>query len=183
MYIQPNSTIRTYRNVPLDNTYEQTIRVNSVAERNTWLDTYFNPRVLTHYSYLRENRRIRVEGNYNTYKNVNYLSAINLNHEDKYYYYFVNKVHYINENTVELEIELDYISTWFGEMVLKPCFVERQHHYKDDIGDNLQVEPIDYGETVCKEIRELTDIDRTPTQGGGYCMLFTVNDPIAGGGT
>ena len=36
MYIEPNSIITIYHNVPLDNTYNHTLYFNSLAEQNTY---------------------------------------------------------------------------------------------------------------------------------------------------
>ena len=36
MYIEPNSNIKIYHNVPLDNTYNHTLYFSSLAEQNTY---------------------------------------------------------------------------------------------------------------------------------------------------
>ena len=158
-YVVPDSEIYLLKNVHLDPSYTDTIYFANQIEQSNYfvgLASQASPNTGVHledYSYQRTNRgTIRVEGNAENLYNVNYMMFKNTAFGSKWFYAFVMKADYINNNTVELTYEIDVIQTWLFETVLEPSFVEREHQSTDTIGDNILPEPIDTGDLVCESI-------------------------------
>lgn len=146
MYINPNSTIKILRNVPLDNTYEHTIYFASSSAQSS----YFSG--LAKYtfeaqSYQRVKRGyIRVATNAENLYDCNYLMFQNSAFGSKWFYAFIKSVEYINNGVSEIEFEIDVMQTWHFNYNLQQCFVEREHSATDNIGDNIVPEKINLGE-------------------------------------
>lgn len=144
-YIVPGGTIRICKNVPLNNTYRDTILFDSTTEQFS----YFVGKAkysLDDYTYMRVNHAIRVEIKADDLYDCNYLVFRNNTFGTKYFYAFITKVTYINNETSEIEYELDVLQTWHFDYQLKQCFVEREHSATDEPGDNLVEENLETGE-------------------------------------
>lgn len=97
---------------------------------------------------------IRVGTNYRTARAWTYLGIHDSRtddseapeYNDKMWYYFINKVNYINNNVVELELELDVMQTFMFDYELPSAFMERMHTVTDDVGGNIIPEDLDTGE-------------------------------------
>ena len=184
MYINPNSTIKILRNVPLDNTYEHTIYFASHSAQSS----YFSG--LAKYtfeaqSYQRVKRGyIRVATNAENLYDCNYLMFQNSAFGSKWFYAFIKSVEYINNGVSEIEFEIDVMQTWHFDYTIKACFVEREHSATDVIGDNIVEENLALGEYVESNniLAGVTDklsyyIDGTITKdyndylGGSYTMM------------
>ena len=158
-YVVPDSEIYLLKNVHLDPSYTDTIYFANQIEQSNYfkgLASQASPNTGVHledYSYQRTNRgTIRVEGNAENLYNVDYMMFKNSAFGNKWFYAFVLKADYINNNTVELTYQIDDIQTWLFETVLEPSFVEREHQATDVAGDNLIPEPIDIGEIICSDM-------------------------------
>lgn len=146
MYINPNSTIKILRNVPLDNTYEHTIYFADSSTQSS----YFSG--LAKYtfeaqSYQRVKRGyIRVATNAENLYDCNYLMFQNSAFGSKWFYAFIKSVEYINNGVSEIEFEIDVMQTWHFNYNLQECFVEREHSATDVIGENIVPENLKLGE-------------------------------------
>lgn len=143
-YIEPNSRIEFFTDLGLSQDYNDTLYFVSTAAK----DAYFtdNNLPLAHVDrcyYTREHRGfVRVELPMSTLIHAQYMRFKNTSFENKWWYAFVTNVAYINNNTTEVQFELDPMMTWMGEFTLRQCFVERQHQEEDYIGVNTVPEPI-----------------------------------------
>ena len=94
MYIEPNSVIKLLNNVPLDNTYNHTIRFDSLSEQTT----YFNSKVkytFSNQSYQRVVKgRMRLGIGADQVYDCNYLMFQNTGFGNKWFYAFVTGVEY-----------------------------------------------------------------------------------------
>ena len=84
MYIEPNSNITIYHNVPLDNTYNHTLYFNNLAEQNTYFHANQNiiKYNLTAQSYQRVVKgSMRVEKKAEDLYGCNYLAFQNTSFE------------------------------------------------------------------------------------------------------
>ena len=148
-YIQPNSRIEFFGDIGIDSGYTDSLYfATEQAKDEAFL---FFPRLarVDKCYYVRENRGfIRVELPMSTLISAHYMRFKNTSYENKWFYAFVKDVNYINDNTTEVQFELDPLLTWMGSFTLGDCFVERQHSETDEIGDNLVDEPLDTGEYV-----------------------------------
>lgn len=128
----------------MTNDYKHTIWFNDLTDQYN----YFKGKVVKTfpaYSYLRKNWSIKVEADMGQARSWNYLF---FTQNGKYWYYFITNIQYVNDSTVELQLELDVMQTYLLNHTLHPCFVEREHAATDEVGDNLIEEGLELGELV-----------------------------------
>lgn len=154
--IAPNTDVYLLRNVPLNNDYENTFYFNSATEQFN----YFYPKrayTKVNYTFQRNNGMLRVDVPAESAMQCNYLMYRNTNYGNKWFYAFINNVHYVNNEMSEVEFELDVIQTWLFDFMtiasnglgsIDNCFIERQHSLRDGIADNIIPEPVEVGEYV-----------------------------------
>ena len=154
-YIQPNSIIDLYSGIPLDPDYNDTVYFATSAEQTKYFnETDHLVQRLTEVSYVRRSKNtIRfTPNNWSNIIHCNYLRFSNTRFENKWFYAFITKCEYINNSTCEITFSIDVMQTWFfGENQqkrIKKSFVIRQHDATDNIGDNIEPEPIELSEYV-----------------------------------
>lgn len=164
MYIAPNSKIYILQNIPLDPTYDHTIYWG-IADGDTYpynvsksiQSQYFTSQrkyTLTTQSYQRLQRGwMRVEVLSDNLYDCNYLMFQNTSFGNKWFYAFIKKVEYVNNNVSEIEFEIDEMQTWWFDYQLERCFVEREHTPTDELFGNIIEENLDIGdEMVCNSL-------------------------------
>ena len=172
MYIEPNSTIKIYRSIPLDPSYSNTLYFNSIAEQNN----FFHGEGLAKFTlnaqtYQRVERgRMRVEIPADSLYDCNYLAFKNTSYGQKWFYAFITGVEYLNNQVSEIRFSIDSMQTYMCDMELCHCFVEREHSVTDEIGDNILPEPTDLGEYV---MSEYTILDSALTD---LCVIIAIVD-------
>lgn len=151
--INPSTTIYAI-NVPLDPFSEDTILFSTLDQQRQ----YFYDRkvtILTNYTYQREHRNwLKVTDPNGLMDKCNYLMFVNESYENKRMYAWITNVNWINNETCEIEYEMDYVQTFLFDIYnrgasanhLPTTWVERQHAYTDGIGDNIQPENVNLGE-------------------------------------
>ena len=161
MYIAPNSIIRIMHNVPLDETYNHTVKFASKSAQ----ETYFSGAGVVKYtlnnqSYQRvEKGKMRVEIKAEDLYDCNYLSFQNTSFGNKWFYAFITGIEYVNNVTSEISFEIDVMQTYLFDIEVKQCFVEREHAVDDSIGANTIAEPIDCPEAEVVDGKDLTFIN------------------------
>ena len=145
MYVQPNGHIKLLTGVRLNNTYKNTIFFTSKEAQTSYFSGKAK-RSFDNQSYTRAmNGVLKVQCTPDQIYDCNYLMFQNEGFGNKWFYAFINKVEYINNNCCEVRFELDVIQTWFFEFNITKSFVEREHSVTDGIGDNILDEPISTG--------------------------------------
>lgn len=160
MNIVPSSTIHLLKNVPLNNSYDDTIQF-STRERQI---TYFGRAELhvksfTAQSYQRYAKGVlRVDCLADDLYECNYMCFQNTGHSSnpKWFYAFITSVDYVNENSTAITYEIDVLQTFLFDVEVGMCYVEREHTGRDLIGDNIVEENLALGEYVYDNY---TDID------------------------
>lgn len=152
-YIEPNTEVRFLHDVPLDPDYENTLYFdNREQQANYFLNR--TKHTFTNQSYQRKNRGwLRVGFPADVYGgsvikdlyNSTYMMFKNSNYENKWFYAFVDKVEYVNNNTVDVQYHIDVMQTWHFDYVLNQCFIERQHVTNDNVGANTVPEQLEHG--------------------------------------
>lgn len=161
-YIAPNSTIRLYANVPLDNSYTNTIWFTSKAEQ----DAYFHGSAdvittLSNQYYQRATRNsLKVQVPIGSCYRCNYLAFRNDSFENKWFYAFVTDVEYVNNEVTEIFYELDVMQTYRFDVFFNACYVEREHCTKgeDVIGNFILPEPVSVGEYLYSDYKDISNI-------------------------
>ena len=150
MYIQPNSNVFIFHNVPFCEAYEDTMDFSSASQQWTYLADHYLKYSFNKYSYQRANKNsIKIEKTCDDLYDCNYMAFVNVAYGNKVFYCFIKEVNYINDNVTEIVYEIDPIQTWMFEYQLGECFVEREHTPDDAIGNNLVPENLDTGDYNC----------------------------------
>lgn len=182
MNIEPNSKIYLLRNVPLDNTYTDTMWFENASSQ--W--THFKTRADTNGEYFpaqtyqrKDIGVIRLDISADEIYDCNYLMFQNTNYGSKWFYSFITKVEYVNNAVSYVYYELDVMQTWMFDYTLEMCMVEREHSTTDQIGENIMAEPFDMGDYICEDWETdpwITQNNTVSITGrgdvpGGYCVL------------
>ena len=158
MYIQPNTSVWVFKDVPFDEHYEHTRDFSNKAQQWSYLlDNYLKYYWIKN-TYQRASRNsIKVEKKYDDLYDCNYMAFTNINYGDKVFYCFIKEVKYINDNVTEIVYEIDPLQTWMFDYALGSCFVEREHAPDDAIGANLVPENLDCGDYISSFITTPVD--------------------------
>lgn len=140
----PQSTINVCSGVRLNNSYDHTIWFGSLADQIAWFRGK-TVRTYTAYTYLRKSWPLRVQATMQEALTWTYLFFSN---GGKTFFYFINNIEYINDNTVEMSLEMDVLQTYHFDYNLLQCFVEREHIALDVAGANIVDEGLEVGEYV-----------------------------------
>lgn len=161
-YIAPNGTIHILHNIPLDNTYQHTLRFSTAAQQISYFTNASRvKRTFSNQYYTRLNRGvIRVNELADNLYDCNYLCYQNTSFGNKWFYAFISSVEYINNAVTEITFEIDVMQTWYFDFQLLPCFVERMHSTSDNIGDNIVPESIERGEYIYNSQGRIDGTDR-----------------------
>ena len=167
-YIMPDTTIKILKNVPLDPTYDHTIYFANANDQYAYFASKVKGANYTFntQSYQRVNRGwLKIGCAADNLYDCNYLMFQNSAFGTKWFYAFIKTVEYVNDETTQIEYEIDDIQTWFFDYELEQCFVEREHVSDDTIGKHTVPEQVEIGSYVFDT--SLTDY--------GHCSLFDNN--------
>lgn len=144
MYITPNTTIILLKDVPLDNTYRNTIYFTQLSAQTSFFSSKMKYR-LDKGSYQRIQNVVRIGINAESLYDCNYLMFQNTAFGSKWFYAFITDVEYKNNDMSEITFELDVMQSWFFDYTINMSFIEREMSVSDNIGDNLVPENLDIG--------------------------------------
>lgn len=94
------------------------------------------------FSYLKHENKIRVDANMFDLATATYLFIDNFQYFPKTFYAFVTGFEYINDGCCFIKFKIDYVRTFWHLIRFGKCFVEREHHISDKIGENTVTEPL-----------------------------------------
>lgn len=152
MYIEPNTSIKLLKNVPLDTSYNHTLYFESLSAQSAYFSS-LSKHTLANYTYQRVNKGIaRVGLSADKCYDCNYMMFQNTSYGSKWFYAFITSVEYINNEVCEIHFEIDVLQSWFFDFTLCQSFIERQHSILDIAGDNTVPENVPLGEYVANEI-------------------------------
>lgn len=147
-YIAPNTWITLCSNVPLDNSYDHQLTFASVsAQRSYFLSKKVVELSANSYQRVMSNK-LRIACTMAQAVQCNYLYFSNDSFENKWFYAFITGWEYINNVTTEITYEIDVFQSFWFDVDLKPCFVEREHSNTDNIGENLVEEGLATGDYI-----------------------------------
>ncbi len=180
MEIAPNTVIKFYTNMPLDNTYEHTLYFNSISSQISYFHNPQLPRfVFNNNTYQRiSNGVMRIKKNSLSLLDCSYMAFQNTEFGNKWFYAFVTNVDYVNNETAEVHFELDVLQTFLFDVQLKDSFVEREHAMTDKAGDNVVAEPIEIGDITTNDIQGTSFFDSYVAV---ICSASTADGSTAGG--
>lgn len=160
----PTSTIRLCT-VPFDNSYKNQVYFGTSEQQRI----YFNKltlHILTDYLVVRKTlpnggfqSSIKVGKNIDELQGCNYMVYQNANHGDKWFYAFITRLVYINEETTELIFETDVYQTWLFDVELRDSFVVREHSVTDNYNEHVVPEPFGCGDYTYTYVDEVDYIN------------------------
>ena len=165
MAVIPQSSISFYRDTRLTDYDTRLFTVSSDR------DNFFARRLRYTYggaTYIR-NGVCRVGVNAGQLYDVDYCSFVNTGFNNKIYYAFVRRVEYVNENSCDVYMDIDYYMTFMFDFTIGTCFVEREHVSNDTIGANTVAEPINFDNTFINSYTSKTFSD------WGVIIYYTPN--------
>lgn len=134
----PDSQVYLGR-VPWDSSYRHVRLFASLSDQTSGMLSRMTSALSDDdYTFIREGAPIRVFANADTLNGYNYCMY---NNGGKWYYNFITRREYINENCTELTLERDVMQTWMFDYDRTACFVEREHVSDDSMFAHTVPEP------------------------------------------
>ena len=177
------STVAFCSGVRLDPRYEHTIWFPDLETQSA----YFSGKVrqtFSDLSFLRKSRSIKVNVDFDTAREWNYLFLSNPKafafpgDKMKVFYYFITDIQFVNNNTTEIFVELDVMQTYLFDFERLSCFVERMHTEHDDYGAFTLDEGLELGTLV-----DMQSKDTTNTNHLSIMVLASINPNYSGTGS
>lgn len=149
----PNTVVKILKGIELDRDLENTYRFASLSAQQNFFSAPERVKfTLENLQYLRTGENsIKVEKDTAALYDCNYLMFQNTGYKDKsgrsrWFYAFIDRVDYVNEETSEIFYTIDPMQTWLFDFKFADCMVEREHVRDDRIGKNVISEPVECGE-------------------------------------
>lgn len=137
MAYTPNGTIAFYR-VPWKSDYKDVRLFTSKTEESNYFSSPL--RVEQNYTYIRDKQAIKVNANKEAMEQYNYIRYMNENFSLKWFYAFITKVEYINQNACYVYFVQDVHMTWWDCYTIKSAYVKREHVSDESDSHNTIVE-------------------------------------------
>lgn len=156
---------------PLDKNYEHTLYFKNADEQSA----YFSSKVKFYFddfSYQRKDHIIRVNKQVDELLGCNYVMYQNKAYTNKWFYAFITKMEYINDDRTDIYIETDVLQTWLEEYTVNASFVEREHVAVDNTGEYTYLENVEMGSMVVNAHEELGANDLSDLR---YVIASTYN--------
>lgn len=145
--VAPNGQVRLFKNVPLDDKFEDTLWFESKQAQTN----YFLSLTPVHTMYNATRVRdgvIAVDVGEDSIRDCNYLMFQNMNFSDKWFYAFIKGTDYVNNNMTYVTYEIDPLHTYGFDITLLDCFIERESTKTDGMFEHLVDEGIKVSEFV-----------------------------------
>lgn len=157
--IEPNTSIILLKNVPLDPTYNHTIRFADTTAQSTYFANKKKHR-FDKGTYQRVNRGyMRIACSADECYDCNYLMFRNTNYGSKWFYAFITSVEYVSDACCEITYTLDVMQTWLFDYTIRDSMVVREHTATDEIGENILPEPVVLGEYLQNSFGKVNTIN------------------------
>ena len=182
----PNTVVCVLKDVPLDDTYSDTIKFNSVGEQTGYFSARLKYR-FANMTYQRVNNSVarprgpltvRVPQLADNLYDCNYIMFQNSNYGNKWFYAFIKQVNYINPENTEIVYEIDYFQTFLFDFEVNASFVEREHVADDSLYANTCPEPLDV-DFYC--VQAVSTFYIPDMFGGPYIVVACGNDKETAG--
>ena len=184
----PDTVVKILKGIELDRDLENTYRFASLSAQQN----FFSARA-KHILGNKENEGLRyVRTGEDSIKvalktaslyDCNYLMFQNTGYKDKsgrsrWFYAFIDRVDYVNEETSEIFYTIDPMQTWLFDYKFADCMVEREHVRDDRIGKNVISEPVECGEYMQEVSANIVTPDKPFKYKGGLITTKPINQGI-----
>lgn len=156
-YIAPNTDIQFFPDLGLSPSHENTFFFATIAAKDAYFGSLTPLASAASCTYQRGTRGVmRVAISMATLIGAGYCRFKNISFENKWFYAFVDRIEYVNNEVTEVYFTLDNIMTWMGSYTLGQCLVEREHTLSDNVGEHLIDEGLSVGDYVINNIDTIT---------------------------
>lgn len=169
-FYTPNTTVYLC-NVPINsnqkNQFVPYTSGNSVWSAEGQRNWFLNQKHLKHsfndFTYQRKDNIIRVQINAEILfaDGSNYVVYQNQHYNGKWFYCFITRIEFINENMTALHIKTDVFQTWFFEFYksnhMDINFIARETVIKDEMFKHTMAEPVATGAYTIENIEDITE--------------------------
>ena len=146
MAITPQTNLKLLKcNLNLDE-QNQLNFASKIAQYN-----YFNSLTkieASNFTYQRKDNVIRYPAHIDSIIEYNYCMYQNSNYSNKWFYAYITKMEYVNDNMTHIYIKTDPYQTWQFDITFMRSFVEREHVNDDTQGLHTVPENLELGEYV-----------------------------------
>ena len=177
MIITPNSEVIMLK-VPLTPDCKNQLKFKYPNQQFEYFRFTEGARPYQNCSYIRKDNVLEVPGNFDELSQFNYCMYQNSDYSGKWYYCFILKHIYVNDNVTRLVIATDYWQTYCFDMSFKMSFIEREMlSTADDVpGANLEPEGLEIGEPIEEASTSVTGLNPV------YIIAYS-RDPVDDGYT
>lgn len=145
--ITPHTELKLLK-CPLDNDNLNQLTFSSENEQFKFFNKLPSLDV-DNFTYQRKDGIIRYPAHVDSILDYNYVMYRNDNYSDKWFYAFITKMEYINDNMTNISIQTDPYQTWQFNIEWKKSYVEREHVNDDSVGLHTIPEGLETGDYVC----------------------------------
>ena len=150
-----NSILILSKDIRIDKNYNNVLNYSEIEMLSYLREQGHFISEQNNYSFVDENQISIIVGlPYNDVYLCNYLAFQNPRYNGKWFFCFVDKIEYNSENSTKISFHTDIWHTWFSKLVLKSCYILREHTNNDTIGNNTIDEGLDVGEVICQSLVE-----------------------------
>lgn len=146
MAFVPNTIVKLL-SVNFENDYKNVVYWSSLSAQKSEMENCVK-HTYTNFTYQRRDNIIRIPAHIDTLYDCNYVMYQNNNHSSKWFYAFITKMEYVNDNCTNVFIETDVWGTWWHDITINESFVEREHCSEDKVGANTFPEGLETGEYI-----------------------------------
>lgn len=151
---------------PLEDDLKHTLYfANKTAQHNYMASNII--KTYTNVSYQRDTSTFRCPAHIDSIRTCNYMMYQNSAYSNKWFYCFIEKMTYVNDNMTDVEFKVDPIQTFMFDFDTQPSFIEREHTNNDTVGNNTVPENLELGEYV----NELKDVTNAFEYHPGNCAI------------
>ena len=166
-----NSRLILAKNILIDKAHKNVLNYNTTAMLNLLRSAEHLVGEASNYSFI-QNGKISVGFTYTQCLTSNYIAFQNPNYTSKWFFAFIDKVEYESNKSTIIYYTIDNWTTWFDNLIFKPCYVIREHTNDDSIGANT----IDEGLAV-PEVEQVNILETDYLDNDLYICVATNWDP------
>lgn len=145
--VAPNGVIRLFKDVPLDLKHEDTITFATRSAQQSYFLGLTPLHVMANSTRVRDGV-ISLNVGEDAIREANYMMFQNLNFADKWFYAYVLRTEYVNNNMTYVYYKIDAMQTYGLDIDFMECFVEREHVTDDTKYKNIIDEGFNCSEYV-----------------------------------
>lgn len=174
-----NSKIIICKDIKLDKEYNNVLNYSESNMLALCQNSSHLVESSTNYSFIRNRGTISVNFSYSDCLKCNYMAFQNPDYDNKWFFAFIDDVHYVADGTTEIEYTIDCWSTWFDNWTAGDCFVVREHVNDDTIGLNTIPENLNVGDVY----EEQETVYANYSNQAGYYVMVSSSYQIADNST